>query len=138
MAESAPGFQKHPNYQVDIIPTEDHVRILLGEHCVADSRRPLMVTETKHHPVWYLPMADVDATLIESTETSTYCPFKGHASYWNLTGSEGVLEDAMWSYLEPYDECLPLAGYVAFYTDRVDMEVDGKRLERQGPGWTDR
>ena len=51
MAEPAPGFQKHPNYQVEITPTEDHVRIFLGEHCVADSRTPLKVTETKHHPV---------------------------------------------------------------------------------------
>ena len=68
MAESAPGFEKHPNYQVDIIRTDDHIRIMLGEHCLADSQRPLKVTETKHHPVWYLPLADVDAGLIEATD----------------------------------------------------------------------
>ena len=134
----APGFEKHPDYSVDLQPQNVHIRVLAGSTVIADTQQPIAVRESRHHPVWYLPMADVDQTLIEATETSTYCPFKGHASYWTLRGSDGALEDAMWSYLDPYDECLLLAGYVAFYTDRVDMQVDGEIQERQGPGWTDR
>ncbi len=137
MAESAPGFEKHPNYQVDITPTDDHVRILLGEQCLADSRRPLKVTETRHHPVWYLPLADVDAACIEATDHSTYCPFKGHASYWtvNLAGSE--LENSLWAYQDPYTECEPLKDHVGFYMDRFVLEVNGEKQNDPGPGWSE-
>tara|TARA_Y100000031_G_C8094003_1_gene325539 strand:- start:601 stop:750 length:150 start_codon:yes stop_codon:yes gene_type:complete len=49
-----------------------------------------------------------------------------------------MLKDVMWAYLAPFDECMPLAGYVAFYTERVDLEIDGELASRQGPGWIDR
>ena len=135
MAESAPGFEKHPNYRVDVTATEDHVRILLGEHCLADSRRPLQVTETKHHPVWYLPLADVDENCIEATEHSTYCPFKGHASYWTVTVAEQVLPNSLWAYQDPYLECEALKDHVGFYMDRFVLEVNGVRQNDPGPGW---
>ena len=136
MAESAPGFEKHPHYQVDIKRTDDHIRILLGEYCLADSRRPLMVTETKHHPVWYLPLADVDADAIESTTHSTFCPFKGHASYWTVKVADSTLENSLWAYRDPYLECEPLKDHVGFYMDRFVLEVNGERQNDPGPGWT--
>ena len=64
--QTAPGFEKHPNYQVDITPTTDHIRILVGETTVADTHRPLKVIESRHHPVCYLPLEDVNADLIEA------------------------------------------------------------------------
>lgn len=137
MAESAPGFQKHPNYQVDITRTDDHIRILFGDHCLADSRAPLKVTETKHHPVWYLPLADVDAASIEATEHSTFCPFKGHASYWTATIGDQVLANSLWAYQDPYVECEPLKDHVGFYMDRFVLEVNGERQNDPGPGWTE-
>jgi uncharacterized protein (DUF427 family) len=135
MAEPAPGFQKHPNYQVDITPTADHVRILVGGQCVADSRRPLKVTETKHHPVWYLPLADVDADCIEATDHSTFCPFKGHASYWTVSIGDQLLRNSLWAYQDPYLECEPLKDHVGFYVDRFVLEVNGERQNDSGPGW---
>ena len=84
----------------------------------------LPVTETKHHPVWYLPLADVDAASIAATDHSTYCPFKGHASYWSLTTADGLLDDAVWAYEDPYDECAQLAGHVAFYANKVSIAAD--------------
>ena len=135
MAESAPGFAKHPQYQVDITRTDDHIRILLGERCLADSHRPLMVTETKHQPVWYLPLADVDADCIESTTHSTFCPFKGHASYWNVKVADATLENSLWAYQDPYLECEPLRDHVGFYMDRFTLEVYGERQPDPGPGW---
>lgn len=127
MAEPAPGFEQHPNYQVDITQTSDHVRILLDDQVIADSRRPLKVTETKHHPVWYLPLADVDAGRIDATDHSTYCPFKGHASYWSVTAAGQSLENSLWAYQDPYQECEPLKDHVGFYMDRFVLEVNGER-----------
>ena len=141
MSESAPGFQKHPGYQVEITPTSDHIRILSGKICLADSQRPIQVTETKHRPVWYLPLADVDSSIIVATDHSTYCPFKGHASYWSVKADaasvdDASLENSIWGYLNPYTECEPLLNHVAFYTDRLTLEVNGITQDESGPGWT--
>ena len=136
MNNPAPGFEKHPGYAVDIEVKDVRLRVLAGATVIADSTHPVAVTETKHHPVWYLPLDDVDASIITATATSTFCPFKGYASYWTISTAHGDLEDVMWSYREPFDECLELKDYVAFYTDRVDLEIDGKVGDRVGPGWT--
>jgi uncharacterized protein (DUF427 family) len=137
MSEQAPGFIKHPGYRVDIAQTRDHVRILAGGHCLADSRSPLKVTETRHRPVWYLPLADLDANAIERTDHQTYCPFKGHASYWTVKVPGARLENSVWGYLEPYRECEQLKDHVGFYTDRFTLEVNGERVAEEGPGWTE-
>ena len=137
MSNSAPGFEAHPNHEVKIEPRSAHVRALVGEAVIADTKAALAVTESRHRPVWYLPLADVDQTLLTRTDTTTYCPFKGHASYWSIGTPDVSLQDAVWGYETPFDECQPLAGYVAFYTDKVALEVDGEFLESAAPGWTD-
>lgn len=137
MSNPAPGFEAHPNYEVKIEPSSARVRVLVGHTVIADTRAALSVAESRHRPVWYLPMGDVERSLLERTDTSTYCPFKGHASYWSISGPDGTLPDAVWSYEEPFDECRPLAGYVAFYPDKVTLEVDGDAQESAAPGWTD-
>jgi acyl-CoA thioesterase-2 len=136
MSEAAPGFRKHPDYRVDIEPASERVRVLVGDAVLADTQRALRVTETRHHPVWYVPLADVDDALLEPTAHSTYCPFKGQASYWSIRAAGTELENAMWGYRTPYAECAALEDHVAFYTDRVDLEIDGALSGRQGPGWT--
>jgi uncharacterized protein (DUF427 family) len=137
MSESAPGFEKHPDYRVEIHSSADHVRVLVGDTTIADTKAPLQVTESRHHPVWYVPMADVDASVLRSTDHSTYCPFKGHASYWSITTGENELENVVWGYLDPYTECEPLKDHVAFYTDRVALEVNASVQESRAPGWSD-
>ena len=137
MTNAAPGFDKHPNYAVTIEPRSERVQVQAGTTLLADTTRAVLVTETRHHPVWYLPLSDINPDVIATTETSTYCPFKGHASYWTITTADGPLADAMWSYRAPYDECTPLKDYVAFYTDRVDLRIDGVRVGETGPGWTE-
>ncbi len=136
MNNSAPGFQQHPNYEVHIEPEPAHIRVLVGDTVVADTQNAVAVTETRHRPVLYLPREDLEESLLSATETTTHCPFKGDASYWSVTTSEGTLIDVMWSYLTPFDECLPLQGYVSFYTDRVQLEIDGELQAKVGPGWT--
>ena len=124
MAGPAPGFLKYPDYEVTIEPSASHVRVRVGGTVIADTREAVLVSESRHEPVWYLPMASVDPAVIEATDTSTYCPFKGDASYWSIRAGGESLPDAMWSYQAPFDECLPIADHVAFYADRVTIEVD--------------
>ena len=124
MAGPAPGFIKYPEHQVKIEPSASHVRVRVGDTVIADTREAVLVRESRHEPAWYLPMASVDPSVIEATATSTYCPFKGDASYWSIRAGGKTLPDSMWSYQAPFDECLPIAGHVAFYADRVTVEVD--------------
>lgn len=126
MSNPAPGFAQHPNHRVTATQRPRHVRVLAGDEVVADSRAAFEVEESRHAPVWYLPPEDVNRQLLVPTETSTYCPFKGYASYFSVDAGGTTIEDAAWSYLAPFDECRALAGYYAFYTDRVTVEVDGR------------
>ncbi len=137
MSEPAPGFLKHPDYQVEITPTDDRIRILVGDCCLADTQRPLRVTESRHRPVWYVPLEDLDAEFIEPTDHQTYCPFKGNASYWTVDAAGTRLENSIWGYRTPYRECEPLMDHVAFYTDRFTLEVNGEPVADDGPGWTE-
>jgi uncharacterized protein (DUF427 family) len=138
MSESAPGFASHPEYRVDITPTTQRIRALVDGVPIADTRQALEVVESRHHPVWYIPLADVDEATIQATDHTTYCPFKGHASYWSILVAGRTLENTVWGYRTPYTECAPLKDHVAFYTDRVALEIDGAPQPAQGPGWTDR
>ena len=119
---------------MEIAPAALRVRVLAAGTLIADSLTPLLVTESRHQPVWYFPLADVQDQYLRDSEHSTYCPFKGHASYWHIETPDGVLENAVWGYRTPFAECLPLAGHVAFYTDRVQVLVDGSPADDPGGG----
>jgi uncharacterized protein (DUF427 family) len=123
MSTAAPGFSKHPGHVVDIEPSGARVRAYAGDILLADTVRALQVCESTLPPVWYIPLADVNEELLTKTETSTYCPFKGHASYWRVATSDSVIDDALWAYEDPYTECLALQNHVAFYADRVNIQV---------------
>ena len=137
MNNPAPGFSKHPRYEVKIEPLDAEIVVKVGDLTVASTQQALAVTETKHRPVWYLPMQDVNAALLVATDTQTYCPFKGYARYWSIKHGGDVIEDAIWGYAEPYDECEALAAYVSFYTNKVDLFIDGEQANKVGPGWSD-
>jgi uncharacterized protein (DUF427 family) len=117
---SAPGFRKHPNHRVDIVRATQRVEVEIDDVVIAASDKALLVSESRHDPVYYLPRTDVQMELLTATDHTSYCPFKGTARYWTIRVGERVEENAVWAYDEPYDEALPLRGYVAFYSDRVD------------------
>jgi uncharacterized protein (DUF427 family) len=125
MPNLAPGFAKSPDYRVDLLPESRRVKVVFGGVTIADSIAALRVEETGHGPVHYLPEKDVRLDLIHPTEHHTRCPYKGEASYWTIelpgdAGSGRRSDNAVWAYPSPYDEVSGLAGYYAFYPNRVD------------------
>jgi uncharacterized protein (DUF427 family) len=96
------------------------VRATFAGETVVDSRHAKLLHEGEHLPVYYLPEEDVRMDLLEPTDHSTHCPHKGDASYWTLRARGKVAENAAWTYREPMEEAAPLAGYVAFYWDKLD------------------
>jgi uncharacterized protein (DUF427 family) len=96
------------------------VRVMLGGETIADSRRVKLLHETGHLPIYYFPEQDVRMDLLEATDHTTHCPFKGDASYWSVRVGDNVAENAVWGYREPIDPAPPLEGHVAFYWDAMD------------------
>ena len=110
-----------PDHPITIESHADHVVVSAGGTVLADSTRALALREGGYPAVLYVPLSDVDAELLESSDTHTYCPYKGEASYYSVRTSDGLIEDAIWFYDEPYDAVAEIAGHAAFYPDKVEI-----------------
>ena len=117
-ATSVPG--SHPPRRIDVEPCAARVRIEFGGEVVADSTRTLLMREADYPPVHYFPREDVRMDLLAGTEHATRCPYKGDASYWTLEAGGRTAENAVWSYERPIPGMAGIAGYLAFYRDRMD------------------
>jgi uncharacterized protein (DUF427 family) len=100
------------------------VVVRVGDQVIADSTSALTLQESNYPAVQYVPLTDVDTTALQRTETLTYCPYKGDASYYtiNVTGA-AELTDAVWTYDNPYPAVAEIATHVAFYPDKVEITV---------------
>ncbi|MFF9278495.1 DUF427 domain-containing protein [Streptomyces griseosporeus] len=92
-----------------------HVRVVHDGRVLAESDRALVLRETGCPVRYYLPAEDVRLDLLTPSDTHTYCPFKGTASYWSLPGAP----DLVWSYPDPKPDVAAIKGHLCFY----DVEV---------------
>lgn len=122
---SRPVLQPTAEHPITVSPTQGRVVVRIGDTVVADSRRALTLQESTYPAVQYIPAADVDQSLLRPTDTATYCPFKGDASYYSVETPDGTtVADAIWTYEEPYQAVSEIKGHVAFYADRADVTVE--------------
>jgi uncharacterized protein (DUF427 family) len=91
---------------------------------VAQSDNVLKLEEASYPAVLYVPRSDIQQHYFLPSDHSSYCPYKGQASYLSLTATGETSENAVWSYEEPYPAMAEIQGHVAFYTDRVTFELD--------------
>ncbi len=112
-----------PDHPITVEPTSARVIVRVGGRVLADTDKALTLREASYPAVQYVPLADIDQDAIRHTETHTYCPFKGEASYYTITTADGELTDAIWTYEEPYDAVADIAGHAAFYPDQVEITV---------------
>jgi adenylate cyclase len=113
------------DYEIRFEPSPRRVRVEFNGAWVADSRRAVILHETRQPPAYYFPRADVKLALLSKTDRVTHCPFKGNASYWTLRSGGAVAENAAWSYDEPYDDAAPIREFISFYPSRVSAIYDG-------------
>ena len=111
-----------PDYEVVLEANPEFARASLNDEVIAASAQSVIVRETRHAPVIYFPREDVRWERLEATDHTSFCPFKGDASYWTVRGAERVEENAVWGYADPFPEVAELANYVAFYGDRIRVE----------------
>jgi len=136
--EPAIVHARDPYHRVDVLASSRRVRVLADGDALADSTRALAVFETGLPIRWYLPAADVRMDLLEPSDTRTGCAYKGFASYWSLKGGREDGADVAWFYAEPRRDVERIAGRVAFFNERVDIEVDGELQERPVTQWSRR
>jgi uncharacterized protein (DUF427 family) len=116
-ANSGPGFKKHPNHRITTQPAGVRVQVKFNGEVIADTRDAIRLDEATYAAVYYIPRKDVKMEWLSRTSHQTYCPFKGQASYYSLVNG---LENAVWTYEQPYDEMLAIKEHLAFYPDKVD------------------
>jgi uncharacterized protein (DUF427 family) len=130
--EPAIVHARDPYHRIDVLDTSRHVRVIVDGQEVADTTRARALFETGLPTRWYIPREDVRMDLLEATDTSTGCAYKGYASYWSV----GDEQDVVWSYADPRPEVERLRDYLAFFNERVDIEVDGELQERPVTQWS--
>ncbi len=111
--------------QLRIAAQGGRVRVLFEGHEIADSADVLTLREAGHDPVFYFPRDDVQMSALRRTDHITQCPLKGTASYYTIYRDREVIENAAWSYEDPFDDVSLIAGRIAFYPEHVEFHLDG-------------
>jgi uncharacterized protein (DUF427 family) len=109
-----------PDHPITIEPNPARVVVSIAGRVIADTRNALTLREGAYPPVHYIPLRDVDASLLERTIHATYCPYKGDCSYYSIPIGGERSVNAVWRYESPFAAVAQIAEHVAFYPDRVD------------------
>ena len=123
MATKSPGHQKWPDHKVEEKTLHERLQVRAGEETIADSSEAIEVDEDEHSPRFYIPRSGIDMQRLQKSETVTHCPFKGQASYYHLKIDGKTMENAAWSYEEPYEEHLALKDLIAFHDEKPEIEI---------------
>ncbi len=113
---------KIPNseHPISVERSRSRVRVTAAGRVVADTERALTLRESDYPPVQYVPREDADMSMLERSDNESYCPYKGDATYYDITAGGDRGKNAVWTYEAPYDAVAEIKEYLAFYPDRVD------------------
>ena len=109
-----------PDHPITIEHNPARITITVAGHVVANTRNALTLREASYPPVQYIPRADVDMSLLERTQHTTYCPYKGDCSYYSIPSGGAKSANAVWTYEAAYPAVAAINGHLAFYPDRVE------------------
>jgi uncharacterized protein (DUF427 family) len=134
------GHPRDPYHRIDVRESSRHVHVRVGGELVAEARRPFVLFETGLPARYYLRPEDVRLDLLVPHGKKTRCAYKGVASHWSVRAGDGLAEAVAWSYTAPDDDAQRIKGLIAFYNERVELEVDGEleappRTQWHEEGW---
>ena len=112
--------QPGPDHPITISQTAQRVRVQFAGRTIADTTHALTLRESSYPPVYYVPRADADMSLLTPTAHSTHCPYKGNASYFTISGEGRTADNAVWSYETPFPAVAEIKDHLAFYPNKVD------------------
>jgi uncharacterized protein (DUF427 family) len=109
-----------PDHPISIEANSSRVVVTVGGKVIADTRDALTLREASYPAVQYIPRRDVVMAALMRSKHTTYCPYKGDASYYDIPAGGDRSLNAVWTYETPFDAMAQIKDYVAFYPDRVD------------------
>lgn len=121
---------RSPYTRIDALASSRHVVVSLDGIELANSHKPTVLFETGVPPRFYLPKTDVDLRLLVENEHRSSCPYKGDATTFDARIGDESIANIAWTYTLPRPESTPIAGLIAFYDEKVDIDVDGDRQSR--------
>lgn len=122
--------QPGPDHPITLERNPARVTVKAAGRLLADTTDALVMQEADYPPVQYVPLKDVDTSMLERSKQETYCPYKGEASYYSILASGVRGTDAVWTYEAPYAAVAEIKDHVAFYPDRVEiMELHGDHVQ---------
>lgn len=127
--ERIEGHLRDPYHRVDVRRSSRHVVVRSGDTVLAESSRPMVLSETGLPNRYYLPPEDVRTDLLASSTTRTVCPYKGEASYWSFRHGHRTIADVAFAYHRPFDDTARVAGHRCFISnDDITVELDGEAV----------
>jgi uncharacterized protein (DUF427 family) len=114
-------YPPNPYHRVDCRPTKRGLRVSVAGTTLVDTIDTTIVFETALQPCLYVDPSHVRTDLLRPSETSSYCNYKGVATYWSAVVGDTVVEDVAWSYEDPPPESLPIKAYLSFDAARTDI-----------------
>ncbi|MGR9157639.1 DUF427 domain-containing protein [Rhizobium leguminosarum] len=109
-----------PDHPITVEYNPSRVVVTLGGKTIADTRDALTLCEASYPPVQYIPRRDVDMSLLQRTDHTSHCPYKGDASYYSIIPGGERSKNAVWTYEAPNAAVSSIKDHLAFYPDRVD------------------
>jgi len=109
-----------PDHPITLAPNPARILVRVAGMLIADTREALILREASYPPIQYIPRKDVDMKLLQRTDNTTYCPYKGDCSYYSIPSGGEKSVNAVWTYETPYPAVAQIKDYVAFYPNRVD------------------
>ena len=120
-------YPPNPYHRVDCRPTQRRLRVDVAGTTLVDTADTVIVFETALAPRLYVDPSFVRTDLLRRTETSSYCNYKGVATYWAAVVGDTVVNDVAWSYEDPPPETAPIKGFLSFDTERADVAAEQPR-----------
>ncbi len=109
-----------PDHPISVAANPSRVVVKVSGRTIADTRDALTLREASYPAVQYIPRRDVNMAALTRSEHTTYCPYKGVASYYSIPAGGDRSRDAVWTYENPFEAMAQIKDYIAFYPDRVD------------------
>ena len=122
--EQVLAHPRNPYHRIDCLRARRRLRVEVAGRVLVDTSDVIALFETAKAPQLYVRRDAVRMDLLVPSQTSSYCPYKGQASYWSVQLGGDSVVDIAWSYDDPHPESAPIAGLLSFYAERTRSVQD--------------
>jgi uncharacterized protein (DUF427 family) len=126
-------YPPNPYHRVDCRPTDRHMRVEIAGSVLVETWDTVILFETALAPKLYVRPTLVRMELLRPSDSTSYCNYKGDATYWSCIVGDTIVEDVAWSYEEPVPESALIKGFLSFDSTRDDVKADVPAAHERAP-----